>query len=253
MTKKHTVNRLVNAIAPALPIRNTTQTRTGAQANATRDNTRLVTNNITEQVTRDHNTVQAARVLDQDHSRAVDKLVLELELRELVLHGLSNDLTPQPTTREHIRLIQTPHRSRRVARKRSMRRHPCDPDDLLPRVQLRVPRHVPLPSLLPLPEVYASGQLADDGEVGAAHDLRFEGREVDEGVGGEEARAQVAVGLHLLAQLQDALLRTHVARAPFGPADGAEEHRVRGLGGREGRVCERYAVGVDGALFTCSR
>lgn len=98
-----------------------------------------------------------------------------------------------------------------------------------------------------LAKVDAAGELADDDEVGAAADAGLERGRVDEGVRGKEARAQVAVGAHLLAQPQDALLWADGAGAPFGAADGAEEDCRGGLGGGEGLIGEGAAGGVDGA------
>lgn len=101
---------------------------------------------------------------------------------------------------------------------------------------------------LAVAKVDAAGQFADDDEVGTAADLGLEGRGVHEGVGGEEAGAQVSVRAHLLAQPQQALLRADSAGAPFGTANGTEEDGVGGLGGGEGLVCEGGSVGIDGAL-----
>jgi len=96
-----------------------------------------------------------------------------------------------------------------------MRRQPGHSLDLGGRVRLHVPG-VPVPVVfLALPEVDAAGELADDGEVGAGGDGGFERGGVDEAVRGEETGAQVAVGLELFAQLEDALFGADGAGAPF--------------------------------------
>ena len=95
--RKLTMNRLIDTIALVLPIRNTTQTRTWQQTNASGDYARLVTNDVSKQVAGNHNTIQFSRGLHQDHSRAINQLVLELQLRELFFHNLVNHLSPQST------------------------------------------------------------------------------------------------------------------------------------------------------------
>lgn len=71
-----------------------------------------------------------------------------------------------------------------------MRRQPRHALNLRPGVRLRVPR-VPVVVflLLPLPEVDAPRQLADDGEVDAPADVLFERGDGGQGVGGEVAGA----------------------------------------------------------------
>jgi hypothetical protein len=243
------VNRLINAITLALPIRNPTQTRARQQPNTPRDDRCLITDNIPKQVARNHDAVQRARVLDHEHGCAVNQLVVELELRELLLKHLGDNLPPQPAGRQHVRLVQTPHLGRRVLGQREEPRQARDPLDLGARVGLGVEREARTVVLLALAKVDAARQLPDDDEVGAAADLGLERGRVDEGVGGEAAGAQVAVGAELLAQLEDALLRADGGRGtPFWAADGAEEDGIGGLGGGEGLVGEGGVVGFDGGL-----
>lgn len=89
------MNRLINSIALALPIRDTAQTSTRQQSNAARDNARLVTDDVTKQIASNNNSVQSPRVLDHQHSRAVNQLVPDLKLGELLSHDLADDLAPQ--------------------------------------------------------------------------------------------------------------------------------------------------------------
>lgn len=96
-----------------------------------------------------------------------------------------------------------------------MRRQPRHPFNLRPRVRLRVPRVAVAVIFLTLAEVDAAGEFADDVEVDAAAEVGFERGYADEGVGGEVAGAQVAEGVHFLAELEEALLGADGAGAPF--------------------------------------
>ncbi|KAH8167153.1 hypothetical protein CIB48_g1084 [Xylaria polymorpha] len=83
--------RLVDAIAP-LAVRDAAQARARAEADAAGDDAGLVADDVAEQVARDDDAVEAAGVLDHDHGGAVDELVVQLQLGELVAHDLSDDL-----------------------------------------------------------------------------------------------------------------------------------------------------------------
>lgn len=243
----HTVNRLVDTIA-ARAIWDAAQRRRREQTDGARNDGRLIGDDVTEQVARDNNAVERARVLNHQHSRRVNKVVTELELRELLLHHLRHNLTPQPRRRKNIRLVERPHRQRRVGLHSQVSREAGDALNLRARVHLGIPRYSITGILLALAKVQSTRQLADDVEVGAAADFGLERRNVDETVGGEVARAKVAVGLHLLAELENALLGADGAGTPFWATDGAEEDGVGGFGGGEGFGCEGGAVGIDGAL-----
>lgn len=243
--KKLTMNWLVDTIASTLPIRNPAQTRTGKQADTARNNTRLVTNNISKEITRDHHAIERPRLLDHEHSSTVDQMMSDFQLRELLLNHIRDRLPPQSRRRQHIRLIQRPDRQRRVMSQRQMRRQPRNPLDLRARVRLRVPGDPIAVILLPLAEVDAPRQLPHDHEVHAPAHGGLERRAVDQRLGREVARPQVAICPHLLAQREDALLGAHRARTPFRAADGAQQHRVGGFGGFEGLGGQRLAGGID--------
>lgn len=242
------MNRLIDAVALALAVGDTAQTGTRQQTNAARNDTGLVRDNITKQVAGDDDTVEGSGVLDHDHGRRVDELVLNLEVRELALKRLGHDVAPQAGRGEDVGLVEgdDPLVAAAAGEKSSQA---GDALDLGARVGLLVPGVARAVVLLPLAKVDAARQLADNDKVGAAADVGLERRRLDQRVGREEARSQIAVGAHLLAQLQEALLRTHRARAPFRAADGTQQHCVGGLGGVEGLVRQRVAGGVDGALF----
>jgi hypothetical protein len=98
-------------------------------------------------------------------------------------------------------------------------------------------------------EIDTSRQLTDDDEVGAPADFCLEGGPLYERVGSEAARPQVAVGVQLLAQSQEALLRADGRRGtPFGTTNGAQEHGVGGFCGVEGLLSEGLAVSINGSL-----
>ncbi|KAK5636673.1 hypothetical protein RRF57_012385 [Xylaria bambusicola] len=149
-----------------------------------------------------------------------------------------------PARGEHVGLVETPYGGWGVAGEGEMRGQPRDALNLRARVRLRVHGRAISFVLLALTEVDAAGQLTHDGKVGALAHLGLKGRRLRR----EEAGSKIAVCAHLLAQPQDALLGTHLARTPFRASDGAEQYRVSGLGGIESGVCKRGAVGVDGAL-----
>ena len=247
ITRVHTVNRLVDTIA-AGAIWDAAQRRRREKTDRARDDGRLIGDDVTEQVARHDDTVECAGVLNHQHGRRVDEVVSDLQLGELLCHHLRHDLTPQTRRRKHIRLVERPHRQGWVRLHSQVSREADDALDLRARVDLRVPGDSVTSILLALAKVQTTRQLADDVEVGAAADVGLERGDFDERVGCEVARPQVAVGLHLLAQLQDALFGAHGAGTPFGAADGAEEDGVCGFGGGEGFGCEGGAVSIDGAL-----
>ena len=211
----HTVNRLVDTIHLALTIGNTTQTSTGQKTQRPRDNTSLVTNDITKQVTGDDNPVQLARVLNHNHSRRVNQLVPDLHLRELLSHHLRHNLPPQPTRREDVGLVQTPHGERRVVLQGQVCGETGDALDFGARVRLGVEGVAAAVVFLALAEVDTAGQFTDDVEVDAAADVGSQGGAFDEGGGGKVAGTQVAEGGHFFAQFEDTLFWADGAGSPF--------------------------------------
>lgn len=241
------MDRLVDTVALALAIGNAAQTGTGQQTNASGDNTSLVADDVAEQVARHDDTVKASGVLDQNHSSTVDKLVLDLEIRELLLERLGHDLSPQAAGRQHVSLVERPHLLVTTA-SREESSQTSNSLNLLAGVRLGVPGRTRAVVLLALAKVDTTRELADNDDVGAAAHFGLEGGGVDEGVRGEEARSQVSVCSHLLAQLQKTLLRADSAGTPFGASDGTEEDGVGSLGGSEGLVGQRRTIGIDRAL-----
>lgn len=241
------MNRLVDTIA-ARAIWDTAQRRGREKTDGTGDDGCLVGDDVTEEVAGDNDTVERTRVLNHQHGCRVNEVVSELELRELLLHHLRHNLTPQPRRGKHVRLVERPHRQGWVGLHSQVTSKTGNALNLRAGVDLSIPGSSITCILLALTKVQTTRQLTDDVEVGATADIGLERGDLDERVGGEVAGAEVAVGLHLLAELQDALLGADGAGAPFWAADGAEEDGVSGFGGREGFGCEGSAVGIDGAL-----
>lgn len=186
------------------------------------------------------------RALDHDHGRAVNELVLDLEIGELVLEDLINHLAPESACCQHVRLVQRDD-PRFFPSPSKVAAHARNTLDFWFRVNGGVECVVPI-VFLSLSEIQARCQLAYKHHVGAAADGRLQGGGLDEGVGGEEAGTEVSIGGHLTAQLQETLFRTNGAGAPFGATDGTEEHGVGGFGGSESLVGEGVAGLVNGAL-----
>ncbi len=206
---------LIDTIAPALSIRNTTQACTWQQTNASWDHARLITDDISKQVAGDHDPIESPWALHQQHSCAIDQVMPDLQLRELLFHNLSNHLSPQSTRRQHVRLVQAPDWKRGVVLQSQVCRKSCDPLNFRSRVWFSVPGNsVPI-VLLSLTKVDATGQLTDDVEVCATAHLGLQGRDIDEGLGGKVAGSEVAIGSHLLAESKNALLGPDFPCTPF--------------------------------------
>lgn len=213
--KKRTVNRLVDTVHLALAVRDARQTRAGQQTQRARNHTRFIRDNVTEQVAGDDDAVQLAGVLNHDHRRRVDQLVVELQLRELLRDDLGNDLAPQTARSKNICLVERPDGQRRVMLQGQMRGKTGDPLDLRAGVWFSVQRVAVAGVLLALAKVNPARQLSDDVEVDIAANVSLQRRDIDQRWRGEIARSEVAKGAHFLAQLQQALLGPHSAGAPF--------------------------------------
>lgn len=241
------MNRLVDTIA-ARAIWDAAQRRGREKTDGTGDDGCLVGDDVTEEVAGDDDTVERTGVLNHQHGCRVNEVVSELELGELLLHHLRHNLTPQPRRGKNVRLVERPHGQGWVGLHSQVTRETGNTLNLRAGVYLGIPRSSITSILLALTKVQTTGQLTDDVEVGAAADIGLERGDLDERVGGEVAGAEVAVGLHLLAELEDTLLGADGAGAPFWATDGAEEDGVGGFGGGEGFGCEGGAMGIDGAL-----
>lgn len=140
-----TAYRLVDTVTPVLPIRDAAQARAGAESDTPRDDAGPIADDVAEEVARNNYTIEAAWGLDHDHGRAVDELVVQLQLRELGLHGLGDDLAPEAARGQHVGLVEASHGRGRAAREREVRRERRDALDLGPRARLRVVRRLRSP------------------------------------------------------------------------------------------------------------
>jgi hypothetical protein len=179
----------INSLPPLDSLRNAHQTRTRQQAQTARDNTRLIRDDVSKQITRDDNPIQLRRALDHKHSRRVNQLVLVLQLWKLGFHHSFKRLPPQPARGKHIRLVQRPHLGIWFLRHGHFARHADDALDLMARVGFRVHSVAGAVVFGALAKVDSAGQFADDGEVDAAADGFFERRGGDERGRGEETGA----------------------------------------------------------------
>ena len=246
---KLTVDRLIDTIAPALAVGDAAEAGGGAEANTAGDGACLVADDVAEEVVGDDDAVEGAGVLDHKEGGAVDELVLQRELGERLGEDVGHDAAPQAARGQHVGLIERGDGGGRIARQRKVRGEAGHALDLSAGVRLGVEGEAGDAVVLgPVPEVDAARQLADQREVRAAAHVGLERRVLDQRVRREEARSQVPVRPHLLAQTQDPLLRPHLARAPFRAPDRSQQHRVRRLGGLQGLVRQRVSVGVDGGL-----
>lgn len=209
------MDRLVDTVDTALAIGDTAQTGTGQETQGTGDNTSLITDDITEQVASNDDTVQLAGVLDHKHSSGVNQVVTNLELGELLSHNLSDDLAPETAGSQDVGLVQTPHGERGVVLQSQVSGQTDDTLDLGAGVGLGVHGEAGTVVLLAVAEVDTTRQLTDDVEVDAAADIGLEGGALDQRGSGEVAGTQVAECAHLLAQTEDTLLGTDGAGAPF--------------------------------------
>ena len=172
--ERHTVDGLVDTVALALAVRDTTERSAGQQTQAAGDDGSLVRDDVAEQVAGDNNTVQSTRVLDQDHGSAVDELVTNLQLRELLLHDLGDDLSPQSAGGEHVGLVQTPDGSWGVLGESEVGGETSDALNLMARVGLGVHGVTRTIVLGAVTEVDTTGQFADNVDVDATADFGLE-------------------------------------------------------------------------------
>lgn len=196
------MDRLIDTINLGLAIRHTSQTGTGQQSQRTRNNTGLVRNDVAKEIARDDDTIQLARVLDHEHSRRVNQMVTQLQLRELLGHDLRNNLAPKSAGREHIGLVQTPHWQGRVTLQREVAGKTRDALNLGARVRFRVESEAVAFVFLAIPKVDSARQFADDVEVDATAHVGLERGDVDERRGCKVAWSEVAKCAQFFTQFE---------------------------------------------------
>lgn len=209
------MDRLVDTVDTALAIRNTAQTGTRKETQRTGDNTSLITDDITEQVASNNNTVQLTGVLDHEHSSGVNEVVTNGDLGVLLLHNLGDDLTPQTAGSEDVGLVQAPDGQGRVVLQSEVGGKTDDALNLVTGVRLGVHGVSGTIILRALSKVDTARQLTDDVEVDSAANIGLKGGALDQRGGREVAGPQVAECAHLLAELEDTLFWAHGASSPF--------------------------------------
>ena len=165
------MNRLIDTVDLALPIGNPAQASAGQKTERSRDDTGFVADNITKQIAGDHDSVQLAWVLDHQHGGAINEVMAVFDLRELLVHNLGHDLSPETAGRKHVRLVQTPHGQWGLVLKSEVRRKTNNPLDLGSRVRLRVHGVTVAVVFDPVSKVDATRELTDDVEVDATADV----------------------------------------------------------------------------------
>lgn len=184
---------LVDTVAQALAVWHTAQAGAGEKAQTSRDDGGFVGNDVAEEVGGDDDAVEGARVLDHDHGRRVDELVLEFQLGEFLLHGLGEDAAPESARGEHVGLVQAPDLAGRGLCEGQVCPEAGDAFDLLARVGLAVLGEFVLAvgrvAFDPVAEVDATREFADDHEVGALAHFLLQGRARGQRRGREKARA----------------------------------------------------------------
>ena len=183
--------------------------------------------------------VQLARVGADEHGGRVDELVVELEVRVLLVKHFLDDATPQPRSREDVGLVDRVDGEWRVGAFREVRGEAGDALDFGDRVGARVERFGVAAlgrardGLAAVAKVDAADQFADDDNLGPLGDVLLEGRVGDEGRGREEGGADVGVEAEGFAEREEANLGTQRrVGSPFRTADGT----CSGGGGGQG-VC----------------
>lgn len=183
--------------------------------------------------------VQLPRVGADEHGGRVDELVVELEVRVLLVKRFLDDPTPQPRSREDVGLVDRVDGEWRVGAFREVRGEAGDALDFGDRVGARVERFGVAAlgrardGLAAVAKVDAADQFADDDNLGPLGDVLLEGRVGDEGRGREEGGADVGVEAEGFAEREEANLGTQRrVGSPFRTADGT----CSGGGGGQG-VC----------------
>lgn len=140
---------------------------------------------ITEQVLSEDDTVELFGIRYNDHGGRVNKLVVQLQLRVLVLQRLRRDFPPQPRAGKHICFVDGVDRQRRVCSQSNLSSNTGDALHFSDAVDHGVPSgvfHGTSPVLLAGAEVGTSDELTYDDDIDTLCDRRLQGRVVQKTV-----------------------------------------------------------------------
>lgn len=170
--------------------------------------------------------VQLARVGADEHGGRVDELVVELQVRVLLLEHLRDDSPPEARGREDVGLVDRVDRERGVGALGEVRGEAGDALDFGDRVGAGVKglgvRALGGASdgLAAVAKVDAADQLADDDDLGALGDVLLERGVGDEGGSGEDGGTDVGVEAEGLAEREETDFRPEGrVGSPFRAAD----------------------------------
>ena len=99
------MDRLEDAEAVALAVRQAGQRRRRQQAERAGNDRRLVRQDVAEQVGAEEDAVELGRSADDEHAGAVDEVVVEGQLRELLGVQVADDRPPEPRRRQDVGLV----------------------------------------------------------------------------------------------------------------------------------------------------
>ena len=248
------VDGFVEAVALSLSVWEAGEGGGREEAERAGDDGRLVREDVAKHVFGEDDAVELARVGDHDHGGRVYELVVARDAGglELGVDRVLDDAAPETGGGEYVSLVDGVDDGRRVGLEGEVGGESGDALHVVAVVDHGVERvadrgGVVEIGLLALAKVEPLDELTDDDKLGAARNLWLEGRVVEQRLGGEATGPDVGVQVELLAQTEESLLRSHLAHAPLGPTDSAEQNSIRVLARGKRVVRKRLARRVDAA------
>ena len=229
------MDRLVKALPAHV------ERRRRQHADRAREHRRFVGQDVTEEVAGD-NHVELLRRPDELHRGVVDVHVRELDIGILRRHS-GDDFAPQDRGVEHVGLVDRAELLAAAAR--GLESDAGDAFDFAPRIQHRVEAFVLALRIgatsARLAEVDITCQLADDHQVEAGDDFALQRRRIGQ-LRIQHRRTQIREQTEVLADRENALLRTHRARQRVvtRTTDCAEQN---GIGRFRDSLC-RFGIGM---------
>jgi hypothetical protein len=169
-------------------------------------------------------------------------VVVNLELRELLLNYLCDSLAPETGGSEDVGLVDGVNGPGGIVLKSQGSGKTSDTLDLGSGVREGIISVAVLfCGLFAVTKVDTANQLANHHKVDSLDDGLLERRVCDEGVRGKGARAKVGVEIKALSESEETLLGSGVSSGPLGASYCTEEDSVCSLAGCKSFVCERCA------------